>query len=61
MLVEKAIVILENEVRVAEVNDRPSEMKALQLGIEALDAIATWRRARSDNSLMRLPSETKEG
>ena len=36
MKLEEAILTIENEVRVAEVNDQPRAIKALKLGSEAL-------------------------
>ena len=36
MKIDEAIKVLENDIRVAEVNDYPWEVKAFKLGIEAL-------------------------
>ena len=41
--IDEAILIIGNEVRVAEVNDRPLEVKAFELGIEALKRIKEER------------------
>ena len=60
MTIDKAIKILETEVRVAEVNDRPYEVYALQLGIEALKAIQGTREPHSRILPSYLPGETEE-
>ena len=60
MTIDKAIKILETEVRVAEVNDRPYEVYALQLGIEALKLIAQEPPEGYTCIPRPLPGETEE-
>ena len=60
MTIDEALNILQNEVRVAEVNDRPLEVSALQLGIEALHRIKGQRGLRCPDVNYPLPGETEE-
>ncbi len=46
MNLDEAIKVLENGARIAEVNDRPYEVRALQLGIEAIE-LERERRKKS--------------
>ena len=60
MNIDEALNTLQNEVRVAEVNDRPLELAALQLGIEALKHYKQERERRGAAKTMWLQGETKE-
>ena len=60
MTIEKAIKILEGELRYYNEIAQPDALSAHELAIEALKA---WREARREGrwpSSMRLPGETKE-
>ena len=56
---DEAINIIENEVRVAEVNDRLFELDAFQLGIEALKRIQHLRGYSMTQVDTRLSGETE--
>jgi hypothetical protein len=56
----EAINVLENEVRIAEVNTRPVEVKALGLGIEVMKRIRAARAGPYYGLLNLFPGEKKE-
>lgn len=58
MTLDEAITVLENEVRVAEVNGRPLEVKAFQIGIGAIQQIAQMRLLDISPIAELLPGET---
>ena len=55
----EAIKVLENDIRVAEINDHPYEVRALQLGIEALKRIERLRDYYGGSANELLPGETE--
>jgi len=60
MTIDEAVTVLENEARVAEVNDRPLEVKAIKLGIEALKQIKYLHEIHILHDDELLPGETEE-
>ena len=57
MKIDEAINVLENEVRVSEINDRPLEVKAFNLGIEALKEVRASREEDYIGDTGLLPGE----
>ncbi len=60
MNLDEAIKVLENGARIAEVNDRPYEVRALQLGIEAIELERERRKTTSPYRYKLLPGETED-
>ena len=56
----EAILVNENEVRVAEVNDLPLTVKAFKLGIEALKRVKLYKEAHIGLHYTPMPGETEE-
>lgn len=60
MKIDEAINVVGNEARVAAVNDRPLEVKALKLSIEALKWIKRDRDRLMPGTANLLPGETED-
>ena len=60
MTIDEAILVLENEVRVAIVHDRSRDVKAFRLGIEALKYLKNSRVRFPARLPVTLPGETIE-
>lgn len=61
MLLDKAIDVLEDIIRLVEPSDPPEEHEAIKLGIEALQSIRDLRNHKTSKGVLFLPSETLEG
>ena len=60
MTIDETIRVLENEIRISELNNRPYEVSAFKLGIEALKRVQLYRKGMYIGLGDKMPGETKE-